>query len=171
MSEKKKMYDYYGYKVDATTGDVYSKKEPLMTLTPCGGKIAIYIDGKMKRLDNARIVYEAVTKERLSASVVMKRKDGNYENCAFDNILIVSRKEHLKNNNYSSLYALSREEVAEIKAKYDIETRRKLGAKGKNMHPSYNELAREYGVSKSTIVKVIKGNYVYDLEEKAKNEN
>ena len=113
-----------------------------------------YIDayGKKHRVNKLKFVYEAVHGE-LPRGLLIHPKDGNELNAKIDNALIISRKEHFKDHDYSYAAAADQETIDAIK--YD----RERGF-------SFNQLASKYRISCGTIMKIVKGEYYNDANKK-----
>ena len=153
------------YYVDADEGKIYKlvrqrhRKELNVRLNndcPC---VEMMIEGKKKHYNPAKVIYEAKTGETLKQGVIFDFKDGNKRNYAFDNIIIVKRKDYFKGYEFPNHIVLTREEVEAIQKLYDRDTRKKMGNRGKNLKPSYKDLAKMFHCSKSTIYKALNGTY------------
>ena len=110
---------------------------------------------------HAKVVYEAFTGRTVPRTEIARFKDGNPENVEFSNIEFVTKKEHFKGHDWSSLKKVSDEKVEEIRRIYRVgESNRGNTANQLNRTvPSQNELSTKYDVSKSTILKIVKGVY------------
>ena len=106
------------------------------------GVVHLYIDGKKKILCAARLMYKLFYNVNLSTSDVIEPIDGNPRNIALDNLRRRPRKTFLNNT-------LTPNEENEIVAIYL--QRKRMGFKGEYAHPTYKELAEEYGCSMSKI--------------------
>lgn len=125
------------------------------------GAVHIVIDGKKRTLMVARIVYEVFSGNKITSTKVIIFKDGNSENVAYENIEAVSRTTYFKEikNENQKKRLFSKEEQERIIKEYDRERRRKHGFKGAYSEPSYRTLSIKYDCSRSTILKILNGNY------------
>ena len=160
MNEKnmKGVYSYHDYYV-TLDGKIITKQGK--EIRPKGSEqVLLTIQGKRKGIKRARVVYEAVTGKKTKRSDVFVFLDGNSQNPAFENIQVYSRKDYFNKVNTG---------MACKKAKLKPEQTQKiqsLCSKGVGVKkvgsPTYRELATQYGCSKSTILKILQRQYVYD---------
>lgn len=142
-------YIFKNYEI-TLSGDIMHKKTGKMLrkykLTKNRNVICVTIEGN--RVQVARIVYARYAKP-ITNSDIIKYKDGDYTNCSFSNLYIISRSEMKKN-----VTKISRQDAKTIKQRYLIENMGKVG-KGKHANLPVHQLALEYGVSDSTIRNII----------------
>lgn len=110
------------------------------------GYVWVVINGKKRRKQAGRFVYEAVTGKHLGAGYVLLFKDGNCCNIAFDNLDPVKRKEYFEGFDWQALKKISAEQQDEIikAAKQGVQSK---------------ILAKQYHCCEQTITKIINGKY------------
>jgi len=106
----------------------------------------------------ARVIYEAVENVELDTKVCIKFKDGDSSNIIYDNIEVVNRPEYF-NESRNKYRKFDEKTCEEIRRKYNREERKKHNFAGEYAHPSYQELAEEYGCSKTTILHILNDTY------------
>lgn len=145
------LYEYGSYKVsrDGSIYDILMNKRPVLK----GGIVTLFRNGKRYNKKAARVVYEAVSGQKLTKCDVIKNKDGDETNIAFDNLYIEKRKNVM-------LKHFTLEQVEQIRKEYNKEEREKHGYRGIYAKPSYNEMCDKYNCSMSTMYKIINGQYL-----------
>lgn len=137
---KEIMYEYYGYGV-VKSGKIYDAFGDEVPLMKNGTVRITLLDGQMHCLSAGKIVYEAITKTDLGRKYVVKYKDGNKLNPAFDNIEVISRKEYFKDHEWNG--RLSKEEREELCNSYYIK------------RPTFTELALQYNTTSEAIQDIL----------------
>lgn len=152
--ELKESYDYLGYYT------IYPKEGKVVTnLTgrEIGkGKESIVLEiGKPNRANRKKmkLIYECVY-GKLPKGYVVQAIDGDKTNCKIDNIRAVTRVDYYKDYDWRCKVKLDEKAVEEIRDKFF------------RLHITEKQLAYDYGVGKSTVYKIIKGNYYYDKQKK-----
>lgn len=148
---EEELYDYENYKVskDGSIYDILMNKRPVLK----GGIVTIFRNGKRCNKSAARIVYEAVSGKKLSKVDIVKTKDGNEMNVAYDNLYLEKRK------TVSIRKKFSPEMVEKIRKEYNKEEREKNGYRGIYAHPTYEEMCDKYDCSIATMYKIINNLY------------
>lgn len=109
-------------------------------------------NGRRSSIKKMRLVYEAVHGP-LKNGVIIEAIDGDESNAVIKNIRIIEKKEYFKDHDWSMKTVITEEEVEKIKEDY-----------GSGEY-SYSTLARKYKCSRSTIYKVLRGEYFYDKKK------
>lgn len=114
------------------------------------------IDGTIKRKKHKvnRIVYEAITGEKVSSSCRVINKDGDLDNYSFDNLEVVKISDLPVTYDFSKYYKISAEDRAKIQ---------------EDKTHSAAELAKEYNVTVATIQKIQSGCTGKGWHERIKN--
>ena len=147
-----KEYYYKNYKVYPETGQIINTKTNREIAK--NSKRVVLDTGKKHREIRTKIyfIYEIVNGP-LKVGAIVRPKNGNYADARIDNIEVVSRKEYFDGHDWSMKVVLSENACEEIK----------------RLHKTQNipcmDLALAYNVSKSTIQKVLNGEYYYDVKE------
>ena len=107
------LYEYGSYKVsrDGSIYDILMNKRPVLK----GGIVTLFRNGKRYNKKAARVVYEAVSGQKLTKCDVIKNKDGDETNIAFDNLYIEKRKNVM-------LKHFTPEQVEQIRKEYNKDT-------------------------------------------------
>lgn len=152
---------YYGNIVypDGTICNAVGEKLKVSDKGILKGTVRICIDGTIRTIRAGRIVYAAFHNIKLDRSHVIIYKDGNIMNPALDNLEMVERKEYFKDHDWGSTgirKALTTEQEMELirlqrNGMYNPET-------DKMDCITYEELAKMYHISKSTVYNIIKRN-------------
>lgn len=146
---KRKEYVYKGFLVYPYLGCVVNE----LTGREIGvGKSRIvYLTGKGKRstIKKMRLVYEAVYGP-LKNGVIIEAIDGDESNATIENIRITEKKEYFKDHDWSMKTVITEEEAENVKEDY------------RTGEYSYSKLTKKYKCSRSTIYKVLRGEYFYD---------
>ncbi len=148
----KKEYEYKHYKIYPDTGQIFNTKTNREISAK--SKRVVLDTGKKHREVRTKIyfIYELVNGP-LKVGAIVRPKNGDYTDARIDNIELVSRKEYFDGHDWSMKVVLSKTDCDEIK----------------KLHDSHNipcmDLALTYNVSKSTIQKVLNGEYYYDVKE------
>lgn len=142
------------YLVDINAGKIIDKRNG-REKTVKNGRVQISMNGKKHTLIAGRIVLEAYYKRLIDKSLVLVFKDNNPDNIKFENLDLIQRTEYFAKLGNRKL--LSEEQQQEIRKLYNREEQRKVNYKGP--YPSISDLARQYGCSKSTILKVLNETY------------
>ena len=147
-----KEYDYKHYKIFPETGQIINTKTN-REISANSKNISLDL-GKNHRDKRTKIyfVYEVVNGP-LKVGTIVRPKNGDYTDARISNIEVVERKEYFKEHDWSMKVVLSEEQCEEIKNRH------------KEGNITCMDLALEYHVSKSTIQKVINGEYYYDAKK------
>ena len=151
-------YKYCGYTVYPREGKICSPFKDMKEVAK--GKPTVVIDieiedgTKRKRriVKKIRAVYEAVYGPQ-DESTIIYPINGDYSDARLDNIATEKRSEHFENYDWSKKVRVSRETAEMIKKEY---------VPGKTTQA---ELARTYHCGKSTVKKIIDGEYYWDKLE------
>lgn len=161
INKNEVVFDYYGYQV-TKDGRIYNSTGERINLIG-KGLVPLKIDGKRKTLLAGRVVYEAVSQQKITSyESVTRFKDGNPRNPAYENIEVISREKY-----YSEKVERkrSRDEkfVKDIMdaytEKYSIEEKKEHHFRGEYGKPSIRELAKRFNTSVTIVNAVVKGNY------------
>ena len=144
MNKNNKYYAFHGYRI-SLDGEILNSSGKKMKISE-DGHIWLQIDGKKRRRLAGRIVYEAVTKQRLGRDYVLVFQDGDCTNIAFANISAVKRKDFFKDFDWQKLKKISPEQQKVIRLEF---------TNGK----SKQQLARDYDCCVPTITKIVNGTY------------
>lgn len=118
------------------------------------GIVRLYINGKKRTLLAGRVVYEAFTGKEIPKGYVIKFRDGDKNNASYQNVEVIDRKTFFDGHVWECKF--TKEEKEQIRKEYDATNPKQHGFKRGNERPSYVDLAKKYGCSKSTIIKIIK---------------
>lgn len=111
--------------------------------------ININHDGKSEKKLKAKLMYELFSGEKVSRKFIVRFKDSDPKNCAFDNLYLESRKEFAKGKNNKEK-KFDEKTIKEINDIYYTKERKKR-AKA----PSLRELCFMYSCSLATIQKAL----------------
>ena len=111
--------------------------------------IKLKIDNKYKTIMLHRILYYVFIEEfdLGDRNVCIVAKDGDFLNTDLSNLELKHRKDIVQGEN-TSLAKLSNKDVSLMKEMY----------KNKNSQKSYRDIGKLFGVSKTSVVKIINGN-------------
>ena len=154
--------DYYGYLV-STDGEIYRKdkltgeyhKLSSYCFTYPGSHVSMWIDGKHKKVMKAKLIYELFSGEKLDRSVVLQFKDGDRENCAFENMYVITRKEFFQEIGDYNQQKFDNATRKEIKKIYSKKRPIKM-PDGHKRYPSVRNLCILYGCSLKLMQRTLK---------------
>lgn len=106
-------------------------------------------DGKSEKKLKAKLMYELFSGEKVSRKFIVRFRDGDPKNCAFENLYLESRKDFAKDGSVR-LKKFDDKTIQEIKGKYYTKEHKK-----KKKAPSLRELCFLYSCSLSTIQKIL----------------
>lgn len=142
------MINYHSYEVNVETGQVFNTK----TKREVGkNKRRIVLDtGREVRKNQLKIrfIYEMANGKLMPGDVVIPI-NGDYTDCRIENIKMVNRKEYFEGHDWSTIVKLTKDDKEEV-------------INRRNSGQSYTQIANEMRIGKSTIYKVLKGNYNYE---------
>ena len=105
-----------------------------------------------KNVKKIKAVYETA-KGPINPGDIIIALNGDETDARLENIKVMCRKEYFENHDWSKLVTLTLDQVEEIKAEY------------KEHEYTNEQLALKYKCSKSTIQKVLVGEYFYDKKK------
>ena len=112
--------------------------------------ININHDGKTEKKLKAKLVYELFSGEKVSRKFIIRFRDNNSKNCAFDNLYLESRSDFFKAHPNGKTRKFSESTRKEIRNTYYTEANKKRANA-----PSLRELSVMYSCSLSTIQKIL----------------
>ena len=112
--------------------------------------ININYDGKSYKKLKAKLMYELFSGKEVPRSYIVRFKDGDPKNCAYNNLYLESRKEFIRKHPGNNKKKLDDALCQEIKERYYDNNRKK-----KKDAPSMRELAQMYSCSLATIQKAL----------------
>lgn len=143
-------FNYYGYRI-MRDGRVISPLNKVISayfFTYPYSHITMRINGKVIKKNKASLIYELFSGEKImKRKQIIKFKDGDSQNTAFDNLCLINRPEHweeLKKTRVLGKPIFTPEEKEEIRRIYRTE------------HISMRKLSVQYDVCLTTIQKIIK---------------
>lgn len=141
--------DYYGYSVYKNGIIMSLKGEPLSpyTATYKNSHVNMTINGKKTKKNRAILIYNMFSEKPLDRKHIIRFKDGNSDNVAFDNLMPVTRKEYYHSIGLNGKSRMTEEEKDEIRRIYE----------NRNNSVSIRDLCIKYGCSLLTIQKILKG--------------
>ena len=143
------------------SGEIFDRSGRQVRPRP-NGKVTVDLDGtgRKKSLLASRIVYEACSGEKLPRTSLIRYCDGNPGNTSFENLVVVSRRDLLRDTpGLRKKKKFSEKKAASIAREYNRDERKKHNFEGEWAHPSIADLCRKYGCSRSTIQKIVAGEY------------
>lgn len=128
---------------------------------PKDGKISLCINGRINTCRVTRLVWEAVNNAEIKTTETVVCYNGNTPDCPdIKDIQVLSRKDFFQTYPGKNKQAIFDEETcAIIRNEYNQEERQKHSFKGPWSKPSYKDLAVKWNCSKSTIYKIVMGDY------------
>ncbi len=139
---------YHGYRV-YRDGRILSKRGREIQsyyFTYPNSHVSLTIDGKVVKKNKALLIYNLFSEAPADTSInVLRFKDGNTANADFDNLYLVSRKEHYKECR----------EQGRGSNRFDAKTKKKIRREYYGKNVSLRALCSKYGCSLLTIQKIV----------------
>ena len=157
QTESRNQSTYYGNLVITDEGGIYDVHNNPVKIK--NGKITVMTNERKRTVLAARIIYEVVNKAALPYGVVIRFLDGNENNPAYRNIMVIERKDYFAMHDWDKTKKLPKKTREKIVKEYNREERKKHEFKGQWAHPSLYELSRKYNCSLSTVQKIVNGAY------------
>lgn len=149
-------FEYYGYRVqrDGTIISPYGNELKGYHFTYPRSHVSIVIEGKDVKTNRARLIYELFSGHKITRKEVLRFKDEDQTNVAFDNLYLIDRKEYYKLHEGYNQKKLDKETIKKIKRMYNN--------KGKKI--SIRKLCEMYDCSLLTMQKAL-GVYSTKMEK------
>lgn len=157
QAESKTKDIQYGNLVIKDDGSIYDVHNNPIKIK--NGKITVVTNEQKKTVLAARIIYEVVNNAALPYGMVIRFLDGNENNPAYENILIIERKDFFAKHDWDKTKKIPKKTRTQIVKEYNRDERKKHDFKGQWAHPSLYELSRKYNCSLSTVQKIVNGSY------------
>lgn len=156
--------DFYGYKIHSD-GKIENKHGRFLIprIREKRSDIRLVVEGKRKNFTTARLVYcvfNNIDIFQLDKDQCITFKDGDKSNVSLDNLEMVYRGNLIQGDKHRSIAKLSKEEVEDIKRKYEATKHNRPVNQhdiGDKTYNSYRSLAKEYGVTYPLIRQIITG--------------
>ena len=152
MSIQAEIIDYHGYKV-FRTGEIVTPKgfeSKGYFFTYPFSHVSIKYDGKTHKVLRAKLIYELFSGSEVSGKYIIRFKDGDCSNCAFDNLYLESRKDYVKHTPNANKRKFTKQKETRIRNSYYDENKVKRADA-----PSIRELAKINKCSITTIQKIL----------------
>lgn len=148
-------YSYYGYIVDRNgtiTSNRGCKPQQLTGyyFTYPYSHVTLVIDGKPRKICKARLVYGLFSDKKIDKYEVLKFRDGDQSNVAFDNLCVISRKEYFKEHKGYNKKKFNEKTIKEMKETYNA-----LPTEGQKK-VSLRDMCQKYECSLTTVQKALK---------------
>lgn len=112
--------------------------------------VSIKYDGKTHKVLRAKLIYELFSGKQVSREFIIRFKDGNPENCSFENLYLESRKEYVERTPNANKRKFTKQKETRIRnTYYDKDGKKKADA------PSIRELAKKNGCSITTMQRIL----------------
>lgn len=142
------MIPYHGYLV-YRDGRIISKSGKEISsyfFTYAYSHVSLTIDGKKVKKNKAILIYNLFSEETFDTALyVLRFKDGDTSNAAYDNLYLISRKEYLKECRSAGRGA----------HRFDEETKKEIRDKYKQGNLSLRQMCSEYQCTLLTMQKII----------------
>lgn len=154
---KSKKFHQYRFFENGDVVNTKTNKSISKQLNKGSYEIKLTIDGSKKTYAFHRLYYFLFVKrfDLADKNICISIKDGNINNITADNLVLKNRKEIVQGQN-TKVAKLTDKQVEEIRSLYKGKTCINQFDKDAN-YVSYKDLAEKYGVSKTSICRIIKG--------------
>lgn len=142
------MFLYHGYRI-YRDGRIVSKSGKEISsyfFTYANSHVSLTIDGKKVKKNKAILIYNLFSDTPIDTTMyVLRFKDGDTSNTAYDNLYLVSRQEYLR----------TCRETGRGQNRFDEKTKEKIRRKYKQGRSSLREMCVEYKCTLLTMQKII----------------
>ena len=147
-------YTYQNYLIYPKTGQVFNK-ETKNEIASGKVNIAITLENNRRLIyKKSKFIWEVVNGKTVAYGDVFVAKNGEETDCRIDNSQIVERKNYFKDHDWGMKVKLTEAQCKAMKKDFE---------KGDVTNV---QLALKYKCSKSTVQKVLSGNYYYDIQKR-----
>lgn len=145
----KDMVLYYGYRIyrDGRIISPSGKEIQSYFFTYDFSHVSLKIGGKITKKNKAILIYNLFSDEPIDTRLfILRFKDGNFNNAAYDNLCLVSRKEHYRDCRQSG----------RGQHRFDLKTRQDIREEYEQGYKSLRQLCKKYRCSLMTMQKIVK---------------